>query len=226
METREKSIVIEPIKETRMKVQLIGDSDLILHKKSREWERREVWKQNNVKGAEPPASHKIKIPVWEQLITSVTWEKPINFHDDNVELYTEEELKEYLANNRPCILSVAFYNSFAEAFRTFFKDSIKKNGTDLQRAINMGRTVFPVDFEIANVEQKLVPNTGITKTNVVCNQLVFSNWKCDIDISCADIVFPYKTVLSIIQTTGTYIGVGTNRKYGYGRYHIGNIEII
>lgn len=219
-------VEIEPIKETRMKIELVGDSDLILHKKSREWERREVWKQNHEKGAEPPAAHKTKIPVMEQLITSVTWEKPITFHDDDLDLYTEKELDYYLKNNRPCILAVAFYRSFAESFITFFKDSIKKNGTDLQRALNMGRTVYPVDCEAARVEQKLVPNNGKDKTNVVCNQLVFSNWKCEIDVSCADIVFPYKTVLSIIQTTGKYIGVGTNRKYGYGRYHIENIKIV
>lgn len=223
---KEESIIIEPIKETRMKVELLGDSDLILHKKSREWERREVWKQNNPKGAEPPAAFKTKIPVMEQLITSVTWEKPITFHDDDPELYTEEELNEYLKTNRPCILAVAFYRSFAEAFTTFFKESVKKNGTDLQRAVNMGRTLFPVDFESAKVEQKLVPNTGLTKTNVVCNQLVFSNWRCEIEVSCADVVFPYKTLLSIIQTTGQYIGVGTNRKYGFGRYHVGKVEIL
>lgn len=219
-------VEIEPIKETRMKIELVGDSDLILHKKSREWERREVWKQNHEKGAEPPAAHKTKIPVMEQVITSVTWEKPISFHDDDLDLYTEEELDYYLKNNRPCILAVAFYRSFAETFKTFFKPVIKKDGTDLTRALNMMGTIFPVDFESARLEQKLVPNTGQNKTNVVCNQLVFSNWKCKIDLSCADIVFPYETLLSIINTAGTYVGIGTNRKYGYGRYHIGNIKIM
>lgn len=226
MTRKQKNITIEPIKETRMKVELVGDSDLILHKKSREWERREVWKQNHEKGAEPPAAYKTKIPIMEQLITSITWEKPINFHDENLDLYTEEELDYYLKNNRPCILAVAFYRSFAESFITFFKDSIKKNGTDLARALNMRKTIFPVDLEGARVEQKLVPNNGKDKTNVVCNQLVFSGWKCEIDISCADIVFPYETVLSIINTAGSYIGIGTQRKYGYGRYHIGNVDII
>ena len=42
----------------------------------------------------------------------------------------------------------------------------------------------------------------------------------------ADVVFPYETILSVIQTAGTYIGIGTQRKNGYGRYHIVEIQLI
>ena len=44
-----KVISIENIKETRLVVELIGDSDLILHKKSRSFERQEIFKQSHEK---------------------------------------------------------------------------------------------------------------------------------------------------------------------------------
>lgn len=222
-----KGINIEKIKETRLVVELIGDSDLILHKKSRSFERQEIFKQSHEKGTKIPKEYMASKNIWEGLITGLTWEKPITYHDENCDLYCEEEWQEYMKSNRPCILSPAFYGSFAEAFKTFgFKDSTGKAGTDLQRALNLQRTNFPVDFANVTVEQKLVPNTGINKTNVICCQNVFSGWKCTIELTVADVVFPYETILSVIQTAGTYIGVGTQRKNGYGRYHIGDIQII
>ena len=121
-----RNIDIEPIKENIITLDIVGDSDLILHKKSRLYEWGEVWKQNHPKGAELPEKFQGKNK-WEQLITSITWEKPITFHDDDINLYTEEEWKEYMINNRPCILTQAFQKSFQEAFKTFgFKDSTKK----------------------------------------------------------------------------------------------------
>lgn len=223
---QEQVMTIEPLKETVMRIELVGDSDLVLNKKDRFFEQSEIWKQTHPKGAEPPTIYKRKVGVWEHLITSITWRDQIEFHDEKPELYTEQEWQNYMENNKPCILAVAFYRSFAEAFKTFYKPVIKKDGTDLQRALNLSSTIFPISFETVQVEQKLVPNTGMNKTNVVCNRNVFSGWSTEIELSCADIVFPYDTVLSIIQTAGKYIGIGTNRNYGYGRYHIGKVDVI
>jgi hypothetical protein len=220
-----KAIKIEPIKETRMKIELIGDTDLILNKLGRAYERQQVYAQGHEKGADIP--NELAIPKeakWEQLITSITWESPITYHDDDLMKYTEEEWQDYMTNNRPCIISVAFYKSFMEAFITFFRDKVKKNGTDFKRAINLGRDINPITFTSVNIEEKLVKTSGISSTNVLCRQNVFQGWKCEIEVSSADIVFPYETVLSVIQTAGKYIGIGTQRSNGYGRYHIGNIE--
>lgn len=215
-----KNISIKPIKENIITLTLVGDSDLILHKKSRMYERSEVWKQNHPKGAEMPEEYQGKNE-WEQLITSITWEKPITFHDDDINLYTEEEWTEYMNTNRPCILTQAFSKSFQEAFKSFgYKDSTKKAGTDFQRALNFDGNKIPVTFTGAFTESKLVPNTGINKTNVVCNQNVFTGWSCELTIRMPEKVFPIETVVSIVQTAGQYIGIGSQRKNGYGRYHI------
>lgn len=226
MATKTKNIIVEPIKETHITAEIIGCSSLILHKKSRSFERQEIFKQSHEKGTKLPKEYTQSKNIWEGLITGLTWEKPITYHDEDCDLYCEEEWKKYMETNRPCILAPAFYGSFAEAFKTFgFKDSTGKAGTDLQRALNLKKTLFPVDFTSVNVEQKLVPNTGINKINVICCQNVFSGWKCTIELTVADVVFPYETILSVIQTAGKYIGIGTQRKNGYGRYSIGNIEI-
>lgn len=216
----DKKINITDIKENIITLKLVGDSDLILHKKSRMYEQGEVWKQNHPKGMEMPEKYQGKNE-WEQLITSITWETPIEFHDDDIKLYTEEEWSNYMNNNRPCILTQAFAKSFQEAFKSFgYKDSTKKAGTDFQRALNFVGNKIPVDFAKVITESKLVPNTGINKTNVVCNQNVFSGWKCEVTIRMPEKVFPVETVVSIISTAGRYIGIGSQRKNGYGRYHI------
>lgn len=220
--SKEKTIKITPIKENIISLDIVGDSDLILHKKSRLYELGQVWAQNQPKGTELPDRFQGKNK-WEQFITSITWEKPIVFHDDDVNLYTEEEWHDYMTNNRPCILSQAFSKSFQEAFKTFgFKDSTKKAGTDFQRALNFDGNKIPVDFTSVVYESKLVPNTGINKSNVVCNQNIFSGWRCRITLRMPEKVFPIETVVSVVSTAGRYIGVGSQRKNGYGRYHIEN----
>lgn len=218
---KEKVMRIEELKVTRLTVELVGDSDLILHKKSRAYEREQVWVQSHVKGSAVPQEYKSTENVWEKLITSITWENTITFHDDNCDLYTEDEWKEYMNTNRPCILAPAFYKSFSEAFKTFgFKESTKKAGTDFQRALTLEKSKFPVTFAAVTPEQKLVPNGGINNQNVICCENVFSGWSCTIQLVVPDVVFPYETVLAVIQCAGKYIGIGTQRKYGFGRYHI------
>lgn len=219
---KEKTIKITPIKENIITLDIVGDSDLILHKKSRLYELGQVWAQNQPKGTELPERFQGKNK-WEQFITTITWEKPITFHDDDVSLYSEEEWNDYMTNNRPCILTQAFGKSFQEAFKTFgFKDSTKKAGTDFQRALNFDGNKIPVNFSSVTYESKLVPNTGINKSNVVCNQNIFSGWNCQITLRMPEKVFPIETVVSVVSTAGRYIGVGSQRKNGYGRYHIEN----
>lgn len=226
MAKKTETVNIEPLKETTLKLKIVGDSDLILHKRSRYYEQSEIWKQSHDKGAEPPAIYKQGKNIWEPLITSIHWEDPIVFHDEDITLYTEEEWNSYMKNNRPCILATAFAKSFVEAFITFFKDSVKKNGTDIKRAINMIGKLYPVNFTSVEAVNKIVPTNGPGGgSTVLCSHNLFSGWDCEIELSCPDIAFPYKTVVSIIQSTGRYIGIGSQRMNGYGRYHIEDITI-
>lgn len=221
-----KNIKIEPIKETTMSAKLVGDTDLILNGRSRQYVMSEVWKQSHDKGSEMPAIYRQSKNMWEQRITSIHWKNPIEYHDDDISLYTEEEWNKYMNENQPCILAMAFAKSFKECFLTFFRDSTGKKGTDLSRALNMGGSVFPIDFASVRIEDSIVPTTGLGSTSVISSVNVFSGWSCEIVVSCADIVFPPETLVSIINTAGKYIGIGTQRSNGFGRYHIESIKAI
>ena len=190
-----KNIKIEPIKETTMSVKLVGDTDLILNGRSRQYVMSEVWKQSHDKGSEMPAIYRQSKNMWEQRITSIHWKNPIEYHDDDISLYTEEEWNKYMNENQPCILAMAFAKSFKECFLTFFRDSTGKKGTDLSRALNMGGSVFPIDFVSVRIEDSIVPTTGLGSTSVISSVNVFSGWSCEIVVSCADIVFPPETLV-------------------------------
>ena len=222
----EKNIKIKPIKETTFRLLLVGDGDLILCKKSRRYEQSDVWKQNHDKGATMPEKY-LRKNKWEEFITSITWEHPIDFHDDDIGLYTEDEWKYYMENNRPCILSYAFLKNFKEAFISLgFKESTNKNGTDIERSLTFSRRINPIIFAKATPKSMLVPNNTQSRTNVVCNQNIFSGWECEITMSVPDKIFPAETIINIVQTAGKYIGIGAARKSGYGRYHIEKASLL
>lgn len=223
---KKQTLTIENIKETTMRIGLVGDSDLILNGRSRQYLLSEIWKQSHDKGSELPQIFQQSKNIWEQRITSIHWKNPIEYHDDDISLYTEEEWKKYMSENAPCILPIAFAKSFKEAFITFFKDITGKKGTDVSRALNMIGRVYPVKFSEVNCVDSIVPTTGISSSTVIASVNVFSGWSCEIVVSCADIVFPAKTILSIINSAGKYIGIGTQRANGYGRYHIDTLEVI
>ena len=63
----EKNVTFEPVKQTVVDVELIGTSDLILNKKCRSYERAEVWKQTNPKGAKMPKNLEQDYNLWEHL---------------------------------------------------------------------------------------------------------------------------------------------------------------
>lgn len=223
-----KSFTIEPLKETTLKLELIGDTDLILHKRSRYYEQAECWKQAHDKGTKMPEIYNQSKNIWEGLITGIHWEKPIEFHDGDISLYTQEEWESYMKDNRPCILTQAFKKAFTETFITFFKDSTGKKGTDIKRSLSMAGSICPVNFESVEVVSNIVPTSGISASPVLCSSNVFHNWRTTIEVSCPDIVFPHETVLQLIETSGKYIGIGTQRANGNGRYHINpeNVTVI
>ena len=223
-----KTCTIEPLKETTLRLELIGDTDLILHKRSRYYEQAECWKQAHDKGTKMPEIYNQSKNIWEGLITGIHWEKPITFHDEDISLYTQEEWESYMKDNRPCILTQAFKKAFTETFITFFKDSTGKKGTDIKRSLSMAGSICPVTFSDVEVVSNIVPTSGISASPVLCSSNVFHNWRTTIEVSCPDIVFPHETVLQLIETSGKYIGIGTQRANGNGRYHINpeNVTII
>lgn len=222
-EVMETSIALEQIRPSTMIVTVEGTSDLILCKKSRSYEREEIYRQSHPKGTKIPAEYQQPYSLFEKLITSIHWLNPIEFHDDDYSLYTEEEWKRYMRENKPCILANSWMGSFSEAFISCgFKDSTGKAGTDLKRTVSF-ETLTPIEFAKAGYDQHLAQTSGLSRTNVLTQQNVFNGWKADVEIHYLPIAFPKETILGIMQCAGSFIGVGARRKEGYGRFQVTNI---
>ena len=221
-ETVETAIALEQIRPSTMIVTVEGPSDLILCKKARSYEREEVFKQSHPKGTKIPAEYQ-PYSLFEKLITSLHWLNPIEFHDDVYSLYTEEEWTKYMQENKPCILANSWMGSYSEAFISCgFKDNTGKAGTDLKRTVSFN-TLTPISFAKAGYDQHLAQTSGLSRTNVLTQQNIFSGWTADVEVHYLPIAFPKETIMGIMQCAGSFIGVGTRRKEGYGRFAISKV---
>lgn len=222
----EKVISLGEFQKTHFRVEIIGDGELMLHKMDRQTERKLVFIQSNPKGTDIPPELDQPTNIWQKLITSIHWLNPIEYHDEDISLYSEEELTRYLAENQPCILATAFRKSFKETVTEFYKAS-GLTGASLKRSIVLCNTLCPIKFSESRVHTRIV-NTredgGGSSVLMTCN--IFSGWKTEIEFQTATKVFPNKTMLQIMQTAGEMIGIGSQRAAGYGRYHIGNVDIL
>lgn len=225
-ETNANTLKIEELPIKKVAITLAGDSDLILRKKSRSFEMEEIFKQSHPKGTKIPAEYQQPYNKWERLITSVHWLNPITFHDDNHELYTEEEWQKYMNENAPCILGKAFKDSMKEAFISCgFKESTGKNGTDYMRTTNISE-LNPVTFMEAGWDEHLAMTSGLSRVNVLTVQNMFREWRCTIELTYLESALPLATICSLLTAAGAFIGVGARRGEGFGRYHIEDIKSI
>lgn len=221
---KKETITINPIKKSYFTVCIEGDTDLILCAKARSFELPEMFKQSHPKGTQIPPELAQPYNLWEKLITSIHWEKPITYHDDDWSLYTEEEWQNYMTNNRPMILGKAFQDSLKEAFISCgFKESTGKAGTDFRRTVSIASRV-PVTFSDVVADEHLAMTTGLSRTNVLTQANVFSGWSCEIPIVALESSFPKKTIIELFNSAGEFIGIGARRGEGYGRYHVTNVK--
>ena len=221
--TKETTAKIAQMKTTKLDIELLGTSPLYLHGKARSYIRSEVWKQNNPRGAEPPNNINQPANVWEQLITSIEWLDPIEYHDDDYSLYSEEEWRRYMETNKPLLHSAKIGGAMKEVFISCYKEKTGKAGTDLQRALNFTDKGFPIEAGWYEPESIIIPGSGINRAPVVCNRNILHDWKCEVSIIVPESIFPAETIISILRNAGWMIGLSTNHKNGYGRFVIGNV---
>ena len=213
-------LTLAEIKVKSMIVKIEGESDLILCKKARSYEREEIEKQSHPKGYKIPAEFQQPYNIWEKLITSIHWLKPITFHDDDYSKYSEEEWQKYMKENSPCILGKAIQESLKEAFISCgFKDSTGKNGSDLKRTVSF-QPIIPVTFAQAGYSQHLAQTSGLSRTNVLTQQNYFTGWSAEIKINYLETAFPKETLIELLQCAGKFIGLGARRGEDYGRYRV------
>ena len=223
MAAKVEKITLNPIRTSNFTVCIEGDSDLILCKKARSFELSEIFKQSHPKGTQMPAELSQPYNVWEKLITSIHWKNPITLHDD-WSLYSEAEWNDYMANNQPLILGKAFQDSLKEAFISCgFKESTGKAGTDFRRTISIASTIA-VKFSGVTADEHLAMTNGKDKVNVLTQANIFSGWKCEIPVVSLESAFPKQTIIELFDMAGTFIGIGSRRGEGYGRYHVTEVK--
>lgn len=217
-------IAIQPLKKNHIHATLVGDSDLILHKRPRSVDEVMLFKQSHPKGTKVPESIDQPYNLWERLITSIHWRDAIDAPTDWSQ-YNEDMWKDLMANNAPQIVGKAFKDTWAEAFISFFKDATGLKGTDFKRSVVLHGTKMPITFGSVTYDQHLTPNNGINPVPVIAEYNLFSGWRCEIDVSHVSTVIPTDTIANIINAAGEFIGVGTRRAEGFGRYHIEDMTI-
>ena len=220
----ETTIVIEPVRKAHVSLTLVGDSDLILHKRPLSVDAPMLFKQSHPKGTKLPTSVDQPYNMWEKLITSIHWRDPVPVLDD-WSLYDEDMWKDLMSNNAPQIVGKAFKDTWTEAFISFFRSSTGLKGTDFKRSVVLHGTKLPITFANVTYDQHLTPNNGINPVPVIAQYNQFAGWKCEVMLSHVDTVIPTDTIINLIQTAGEFIGVGTRRAEGFGRYHIEDVNV-
>lgn len=223
---KEVTIKLEPIKKITVRMEIIGDTDLMLNCMSRQTKKIMIFQQENPKKTPlPPVLEQDSNP-WESIITSIHWLNPIEYHDEDISLYSQEEWEKYMKENKPCILSQAFIKSFKQAVITLFSSSGLK-GTDLKRTLVSMQKLYPIEFAENRIYKNIVStNEDGSGSPVLCECNIFSGWTTTVEFSAPQTIFTAKSLLNVVQATGEFIGIGTQRANGYGRYHIGKVDIL
>ena len=195
-----------------MMVTIEGDSDLILNKMNARNERKLLADdRNSVEERSNP---------WEDIITSIHWEKPLECEDTYTEC-NEEMLNDLRENNKPCITAFGLQQSFGDAI---VRNEIAQYSTKLKNAINVSCSngLIPVDYEGWSIEKRLMSPKKGKPVTVHLNH--FHNWHAKFQIDYMDHVYSRDQILNIINLAGFGGGIGSGRTSGYGRYHIVQVE--
>lgn len=210
----EEVIVIKEIRSKTATIKIVGDGEIICNKMSDPTARAMMDKQNNkAKNATE------NVNKWEEVITSIRWEKDIPREE-----YTQEGLGKNLdpSVNRPCISAFGLKKSCARAVRQF---GIDKQGTKFEATVNFpcsGGNI-PFSFTDYHLDEKLIPSPTISRVPVKALLSRFGGWEATFTIRYVDTIYSLEQICNIINLAGFGLGVGSGKKSGYGRFHIASV---
>lgn len=204
-------------KAKRARITIAGDGTLVLNKMNAR-NTRQLLADDRKKVKEQPN-------YWEDIVTSIHWEKPLPFtntykecNEENVKAIFNPENKD---RNRPCITSFGLKKSFGQAV---VRNEIDKYSTKLDNALNIiaKNNLVPIDFAEWGIDEKLMqPQKG---SPIVARLNQFSGWTASFDILYTDNVYSLKEITNIINLAGFGLGIGSGRSSGYGRYHVVSVQ--
>jgi hypothetical protein len=204
---KENTISIKPINTETVTVTLRGDTPLILNKMDDPTARLLTdQRKNKSKSVE-------EVNEWEKIITSIHWENPL----PRDIVYNEETYKDLLKNNRPCITAYGLKESWKQ---TVVRNELDKYSTKFDSAVTMlGNGLYPIKFTEAFVDEKLMsPKKG---SPILARLNRFTGWEAEVKFSyIVGGAYSLEQILQVIALAGFGIGIGSNRKVGYGRYSV------
>lgn len=209
-EKTQEIITLKAIDPKRVKVHIVGDSDLVLNKMD------DVTKRELTDKRKDKAKSLEKVNVWEKKITSMHWLNgaPTEF--------TEESMRKALEDNAPCITAFGVKKSLNQAV---VRNEIATYATKFDAGVNVlgkGDGLIPIKFAEHHIDEKLMSPKKGSPVLVYLNR--FSGWSADIEISYLDNVYSLEQIINIINLAGFGLGIGSGRSSGYGRYHVESIE--
>lgn len=209
MKTETQAIELKPLGNKFMEVTIVGDGNLVLNKMNDVTARKLTdERKNKAKNKEVPNT-------WEEIITSMHWEKgkPTDF--------SEEGLKKALKENAPCITGFGLKQSFRDAV---VRHKIDRYGTNFEANVNLVGELFPITFAEHFIDEKLMsPKKG---SPVLVHLNRFSGWSAVITISYMENVYSAEQIINIINLAGFGLGIGSGRTSGFGRYHVEEVKAV
>lgn len=215
MAKRDKNTIeIEQIDIKTATVKIVGDTDLILNKTNARYER-ECAAVADGKTVTKEAPNQ-----WEDILTSVRWNKPFPVKDTYREL-REEHYQYMLENAKPCISAYGLYKSFGDAV---VRNEIDTYATKIKNAVTVlsSNDLIPIDFAEASIIEKLMPLKKGGHTVATLNK--FSGWSAEFTIRYTENVYTLNKIINIINLAGFGLGIGSGRPSGYGRYHVADVR--
>lgn len=206
---QEKMIVITMPEIKTVSVEIEGTTDLCLNKMS----------YGNKRDLPQFTSGKVKKPhnKWGDLITSIHWKQEID-EEAIYDIATEDDLKELLENNTPCISGFGMKKVCGAAV---VRNNIAQYQTSFQDTVNIVEELIPVEFTTHHVRQ-FTPKVGKARMVVDINQ--FSGWRAKFTLNYSETAYSLDSILSIIQLAGFGGGIGSGTSTGYGRFKIAKVE--
>lgn len=205
-------VTLKPINVKRAQIFIEGDGDLILNKMNA-YNSRKLLAQDRASVREVPN-------IWEDIITAIHWQKPLDCKNTHKEC-NEQMMLDLLKNNAPCISAFGLKKSFGQAV---VRNEIDKYATKFDNAVNIvaSSNLVPIAFASWHVEERLMsPKRGAPIT-VKINHFV--GWSANFQIDYTDHVFTIEQIVNIINFAGFGLGIGSGRTSGYGRYHVVDIK--
>ena len=210
------NVVVPKLRLDTVMVHIVGDSDLILNKKTDSTFRE-------LTAADRKLAHKQEESErneWEDAITALHWRDPRPY-SDKAEC-TEEMFYRMLQDNAPCIS--------AHGLRESWKSCVVRAGIDTYSTkfdfqVSIRQKLIPIKFAAYQRDILAMPQKGIGGGMLTAKLHRFSGWEADIPVTyIKGGTYSLSAIVSIIEYAGYGLGIGSGTKSEYGRYHVEDVK--